>query len=182
MLEENRCIFNIPIEHYMRDIIEFINIRLSPHDYKDSITIHTKRKSGRKEVSSISLHIRNKKFNNFEYSDYSVRIIENIKPLTENKIYTQKYSYELNNEKENQDIVRFDYYPYQDFPHLHINANPEIWGNHLTYPESTNIDLEKLDCFKALNVFQRYVANPEKHILDTHNNRQYVDIINGGSK
>ncbi|EGO6511691.1 hypothetical protein G7640_002076, partial [Enterococcus faecalis] len=97
-----------------------------------------------------------------------------------NRIFTKKYSYEVANDNDLKDTVRFDYQIYADFPHLHINADEDTWGNHLTYPDKTNLNLEQLDVIKALNIFQKFIANPDIHILDTENNQPYVSILNGG--
>lgn len=180
MLEKNRCVFNISIESYLSDVINFISTRMSPHEYTESVTIYTKKKNGKQVVSSVHVHIKDRKFDKHEYSEYSVKIVENIRPLSDRKIFTQKYTYELSNDKNEKDLVRFDYYPYIAYPHLHINADPDVWGNHLVYPESTNLDLEKMDCFKALNIFQRFVTHPDNHILDQSSNEQYISILNGG--
>ncbi|MDT2818063.1 hypothetical protein P7H55_09445 [Vagococcus lutrae] len=179
MVEEDRLVFDKSIYYYMKDIVDFIQDRLSPHEYADSITIRKGKRNNRDYIKEIAIHIIEKKFNGYEDSEYSVTIKEKVTPIGSTKVYTKKYTYELTNDENMEDLVRFDYFPYSNFPHFHINANEEEWGNHLTFPETTNLNLEKLDVIKALNIFQKYVADPSQHILDKSVNEKYVSVLEG---
>lgn len=182
MLEEDRFVFDTSIEEYTRDLIKFIMERMSPHEYTHSITVHKGTKNGRATLELVSVHIDEKRFNNQSTDSYCVNIKEKVKSLGDKKIFTKKFSYEVINKEITDDFIRFDYCRYPEFPHLHINACEDIWGNHLTFPESTNLNLEKIDCMKALNIFQKYVSNPSNHILDAETNQQYLYILDGGKE
>lgn len=179
MLEDDRLIFDKSINEYAKDVIQFIQTRLSPHEYSDSFTITKGIRNGKPYIQSAVVHIKDKQFEKLEYSGYFVKIREKVYPAGDSHIFTKKYSYEIYNEN---DLIRFDYSSaYTNFPNLHINADEQTWGNHLTFPGTTNLDLEKLDIIKALNIFQKYATNPQFHILDQKNNKQYVSIIYGGN-
>ena len=180
MLDNDRLIFNKPINIYSLEILKFIQERMSPHDYEHSFTVRKGRKNGRDCLEEVAVHIKLKKFKDYEHSEYSVNISEKVIPLGESKIYTKKYSYEIVNDNDIHDFIRFDYFPYDNHPHLHINANESKWGDHLVYPETTNLNLEKLDVIKALNIFQKFAVKPTNHILDQEKNDIYVSILEGG--
>ncbi|MBO0445544.1 hypothetical protein JZO78_04240 [Enterococcus ureilyticus] len=184
MLEADRLIFEKTINIYMLEIVKFISERMAPQNYDECLTIQRGIKNGREYVKSIAVHINEQQFKDQVGSSYKVNIKEKVIPIgdSNSNIFTKKYTYEIFNENDETDYVRFDYMPYPTFPHLHINAYEQKWGNHLTYPESTNLDLVKLDVIKALNIFQKYCHNPEDHILDQDKNAKYVSIINGGKK
>ncbi|KKF41465.1 hypothetical protein [Streptococcus uberis] len=169
--------FSISTELYIKNIIKLIQERLSPNSVYDCIDIVTTTKSNRKVIDSVILKISDKKFKNFEDSGYYIKLSEKITPKTNKTVQTGKYSYEIKNSKDPSDFVRFDYKPYDNYPNFHINADEALWGNHLTFPETTNLNLEKLDCFKAINIFNAFVAHPEEHILDKTKNDRYKRII-----
>lgn len=169
--------FNIPLDHYIYTIVKLIQERLSSNSIDDCIDIEYANKSNKRVVTSVTIKISDKKFKNFEQSDYTIKISEKIRPKTSKTIQAGKYSYEIKNSKNINDFVRFDYKPYDMYPDYHINSDESVWGNHLTYPESTNLNLEKLDCFKAINIFNAFVAHPEDHILDKTKNDRYKRII-----
>lgn len=179
LLESDRMIFDKSVTVYAKELIKFAQERLNC-TVNTIISIETGKKNGKDYVKSIIVKIDNEKYLNYEHSNYSVSAKEKIYPLGKNRIFTKKYSYEVANDNDLKDTVRFDYQIYADFPHLHINADEDTWGNHLTYPDKTNLNLEQLDVIKALNIFQKFIANPDIHILDTENNQPYVSILNGG--
>lgn len=170
-------IFSISIEDYFEKNIELIQNRFCDWDIEKWIKVKYKKRNSRVVLSSVVLNIDMGKFKNYENSNYSINIKEIIYPKTEDKVFTLKYSYEIRNSKDLSDFVRFDYKPSNDFPDLHINSDENKWGNHLTYPDSTNIDLEKLDCIKAINIFNAFVAHPDEHILDKDKNERYLKCL-----
>lgn len=169
--------FKISQGDYLIDIIKYIQERLESATVEDCIDISYTVRSGKRVVTSVTLKIIDKSFKNCGDSNYVIKIQETVRPKTQNSLITNKYSYEIRNAKDPSDFVRFDYKPYDDFPHFHINSDEEKWGNHLTYPDSTNIDLERLDCFKAINIFNSFVAHPDEHILDKTKNGRYLKYL-----
>ena len=139
--------FKISQENYLENIIKYIQERLESAIVQDCIDIIYGVRNGETVVTSVTLKIIDKSFKNY------------------------------GNTTDPSDFVRFDYKPYKDFPHFHINSDEEKWGNHLTYPDSTNIDLERLDCFKAINIFNSFVAHPDEHILDKTKNERYLKYL-----
>lgn len=130
-----------------------------------------------KFLDSVSIVIENEKFILPKNNNYLVSINETVIPETKKTVSTGKFSYELKHENNLSDFIRFDFKYYSNYPNFHINADKNKWGDHLTYPETTNINLENLDCIKTLNIFQKYVKNPHIHILDQNNNSKYLDIL-----
>lgn len=177
MLHDKTFIFSESITEYLARRRSFILNRLENINTDDHITIHFSKKNGRRKLDSIDLHIEDQKFKSYPTSDYSVKVKEKVYPLDEDHSYTKKFSYELSNDEDLNDFVRFDFYSYDNFPALHINAYEDSWGNHLTYPETTNINLECLDSLKALSLFEKFIHHPEEHILDQEHNEAYINIV-----
>ncbi|WEA14143.1 MULTISPECIES: hypothetical protein [Lactococcus] len=169
--------FEISAGEYLKQIIRYIQERLSSAVVEECIDIGYTVRHGQKIVSSITLKIVDKSFRDYENTNYVIRIQETVYPRTKSSIITKKYSYEIRNIENIRDFVRFDYKPYDNFPHFHINSDEETWGNHLVYPESTNIKLECLNCFKAINIFNAFVAHPNEHILDQSKNERYIQYL-----
>ena len=169
--------FCISISDYVTKLVNFIQNRLSSPKWEEYIKINFTIRNGVKYVKSVDVHIQDARFKFYENIDYVIKITEKPQIKTTKTIFVFKYSYEIKNINDPNDFVRFDYKPYSDFPHFHINADENKWGNHLTYPESTNIDLEKLDCFIALEIFNSFVAHTNEHILDMKKNKRYIQKI-----
>ncbi|PRT72681.1 hypothetical protein C6A27_01140 [Streptococcus anginosus] len=169
--------FNISINQYIKKLVNYIQDRLSSPNWDDCIEIKFINKRGNKVVHSVDVNIQDRKFKHYENSNYVIKIAEKSYPKSDTKIFVKKYSYEIKNLENTRDFVRFDYKPYPNFPHFHINADENLWGNHLTYPDKTNINLENLDCFIALEIFNSFVAHPTEHILDKENNQRYLEKI-----
>lgn len=169
--------FPISIDDYLTELINFIETRFSSPQWADCIDIKFGNRRGNRFIKSVNVHIYDRTFKFYENSDYVIKITENPQLKSDKAIFVSRYSYEIKNLNNPDDFVRFDYKPYSNFPHFHINADEKKWGNHLTYPESTNINLEKLDCFTALEIFNAFVAHPEEHILDSTKNQRYIAKI-----
>ena len=169
--------FNLSIEQYLSKLIDFIQVRLASPEWEDCVEVIISTKNEKKYVQAVNVKIKDRRFKHYEDSDYTIKIVENPIVKTKNTITVNKYSYEIKSVTNPDDFVRFDYYPYSDFPHFHINADEKTWGNHLTYPDKTNINLEMLDCFIALEIFNAFVAHPEEHILDMDNNQRYIQKL-----
>lgn len=180
MLEEHRMVFDVDINNYIANIMKFIQERLEINDIIKVCRVETFIKHGKTQVKSVSICFESVKYKEYINNAYSVSVNEKVFPISNGRIYTKKYSYELKNDNDTCDYIRFDYKISNTFPHLHINADENRWGkHHFTYPVDTNLDLEKLDSIKALNIFQRFINNLDNHILDNKNNSIYISILNG---
>lgn len=76
--------------------------------------------------------------------------------------------------------IRFDFAPDTvNYPTVHINAYKKKWGNHLSYPESTNLNLSKMSCPLAIEVFRKYALDREVFPTDQKENRneEYVKLF-----
>lgn len=80
-------------------------------------------------------------------------------------------------------FIRFDYEPFKKkFAPLHINAEEKIWGDHLVFPDDTNLDISKMSFPIALKVFERYAENKDDFPANQETNQPYVEIINKGAR
>ncbi len=177
MILQNKHIFHESIDEYAQARIKFISGRMENADWTECITLVPKMRNGKRYIAKVKLDITNQKFKSFSSSDYVVNLKEIVTAETESTVSTQKYTYEVKHHMIEEDFVRFDYFPYLQYPHYHINANEEKWGNHLTYPEKTNLNLKLLDSLKALNIFEKFQHHPHHHILDIDKNDMYKDIL-----
>lgn len=175
--ESNYIEWDIGITDYVIKLTKFLQIRMDNIDIKSSIDIRIKKKNREEYIESVRVKVEDKKFKKPENNFYIVNLSEVVSGNGDSSITTKKYSYEIKNEYSSLDYFRFDFKPSKEFPNYHINADHREWGKyHLTYPDDTDIDLEKLDIFKALHIFQKYVANPDSHPL-SNENVKYKDII-----
>lgn len=180
MLKSDRIIFDVSIGEYTERIYKFLQERVAPHEIKDSVNVelgNSEKSKDKKIIKSVTVHIKNKKFISDLESPYRIRMQEKVIPENERSVSTRKYTYELKNVDDPTDFIRFDYKQYKEFPHLHINSDPNVWGDHLTYPDTININLNKIDIIKALNIFEKYIHHQDCHILDSGSNYQYLEII-----
>ncbi|QSB12071.1 hypothetical protein JTI58_10890 [Lysinibacillus fusiformis] len=78
-------------------------------------------------------------------------------------------------------FIRFDFEPFKEnYAPVHINAPKHIWGDHLTYPDSTNLDISKMNCKIALTVFSRFSADKNDYPTNPLTNKPYVEIFAKG--
>ena len=188
--------FPININEYLTNAHKYITERFPSQTISDVIRLQmTKDKrilSVRFELNDGIFKMLEEKFTPLEPT-YVVKISEEVKPRTNNSITTGKYSYEIKNQNDADDFVRFDYKPYEHFPHYHINASERIHGpnNHLEYPKDTTINLELLDCFKAINIFNAFVKDYIEGTVDNTNdilvnfknkNPKYINKLNSGER
>lgn len=77
--------------------------------------------------------------------------------------------------------ITFDFEPFKvEYAPVHINAPKHIWGDHLTYPDSTNLDISKMNCVIALTVFSRYSENKNDYPTNPLTNKPYVEMFEKG--
>lgn len=77
-----------------------------------------------------------------------------------------------------KDFIAFDFEPFKiRYPKVHINAYKDRWGDHLSYPESTNLNILKMSCPLALKVFELYEKNIEDFPTNIHTNAHYVKLF-----
>lgn len=75
-------------------------------------------------------------------------------------------------------FIRFDFEPDTiNYPTVHINAYPKKWGNHLSYPATTNLNLTKMSCPLAIEILRMYACNRDLFPADSANNQSYVEIF-----
>lgn len=76
-------------------------------------------------------------------------------------------------------FLRFDFEPFKKLhAPIHINT-PVIWGDHLTYPDTTNLDISKISPEIALKIFNRYAKNENDYPTNAVTNAEYVSIMEG---
>lgn len=76
------------------------------------------------------------------------------------------------------DFIRFDFEPFkQKYSPLHINVNKKKWGDHLTFPDETNLDISKMKCRLALKVFSKYAIDKNNNPIDQSNNQEYAELF-----
>lgn len=168
--------FERSIDDYLVLIVKYIQERFCNISVEDSLTIKKITRNGTTYFSSIRVHINEAQVKKFENTGYVIKISETVFPKNQKMICTPKYTYELK-KTDDTDLIRFDYKYYDVYPSHHINAIESIWGNHLTFPEKTNIDLNKIDCFNAIDIFCAYLKHPTEHILDKDNNKRYLNKL-----
>lgn len=99
--------------------------------------------------------------------------------------YLRSYSYHGFHKKEPKDpemhFIRFDFEPFKEkYAPVHINAPEQKWGDHLIYPDSTNLDISKMCCPIAIRIFDRYAKDKDDYPVNQVTNKPYRDIIEVG--
>lgn len=178
MLQEDKMIFPFEITDYLANMKNFITNRLANINSNDHVDIDFTMINGRPRINYVAVNIQKQKYHSVPTSEYSINIKEKVYPFDENNVFTHKFKYEIKNDNDINDFVRFDFFNYDEYPPLHINACEEIWGNHLTYPDTTNLNLQNLDSFKAMSMFEKFIHHPDDHLLNEEKNAMYVSIIN----
>ncbi|PAQ14735.1 hypothetical protein CD798_09845 [Bacillaceae bacterium SAOS 7] len=101
--------------------------------------------------------------------------------------YLKSYSYQgfhiENKEDAKKHFIRFDFEPFKKkYAPVHINAPEQEWGDHLTYPDSTNLDISKMSFPIAVEVFHRYAKDKNDYPVNEKTNMHYVEIFENGGK
>lgn len=130
-----------------------------------------------------TLAVPNAKFR--EYPDFQMKLNEVAYTNSENLSVThlRSYSYHGFHKKNPKDpsihFIRFDFEPFKEkYAPVHINVYKQKWGDHLTFPDSTNLDISKMSCPIAVRVFNRYARDKKDFPVNQENNQPYVEIIN----
>lgn len=86
--------------------------------------------------------------------------------------------HKVNEKWSREDYIAFDYEPNKKkYPKIHINAYKSKWGDHLSYPETTNLNLYKMSCPLAIQVFNIYGKDKDNFPADCQNNTHYVALF-----
>lgn len=121
------------------------------------------------------------------YPDFQMKLFEKgfTVDIDVDKTHLRSYSYHgfhcipgINPNKDH--FIRFDFEPFKrDYAPVHINT-PQQWGDHLVYPDSTNLDISKMNCSIALQVFLRYAKDKDDYPVNQNTNNQYVGMFENG--
>lgn len=85
----------------------------------------------------------------FEDKDYfRMRLLEKAEVSNLSIVDILKYTYQGHYiESPRIDFIRFDFEPNtRKYARLHVNANEEEWGDHLSFPDGTNLDIRNHTC------------------------------------
>lgn len=127
---------------------------------KEHLTIHS---SEGMDKLAYTLNVRHAKFN--QYPEFQMKLEEAAFVNADNIAVTNLRSYSYHGfhlEDPPKHFIRFDYEPFKEkFAPVHINAYRQKWGDHLVYPDDTNLDISKMSCPVALKVFDRYAKDKD---------------------
>lgn len=169
----DKIIKEVESEIYINELIELCNI-YNLGDLKDIMKVrHSETKS------LLELNVRDYSFENKEY--FKMRLLEKVDVSNVSFVDILKYTYHGNYTEEARiNFIRFDFEPgTRKYAPLHVNANEEKWGDHLSFPDGTNLDISQMDLKKALKVFSLYSEGKDNYPLDQDTNHEYVDIVKG---
>lgn len=146
---------------------------------KENLTIHSS-----EELGEIGYTLDIPKMYFKQYPGFQMKLNESAYASNSNLSITrlQSYSYHgfhLGNPK--VDFIRFDYEPFKErYAPVHINAYKKKWGDHLVFPDDTNLDISKMSCSIALQIFNRYAKDKNDFPTNQETNQPYVEIIGNG--
>lgn len=132
--------------------------------------------------SMLEFNIRSYFFKDKDY--FKMRLLEKVDVSNLSFVDILKYTYQGHYiDSPRIDFIRFDFEPNtRKYAPLHINANETEWGDHLSFPDGTNLDIRKMDLEKALKVFELYSDNKNNCPLNQDTNQDYVGILRGEDK
>ncbi|WDF50929.1 hypothetical protein PQ460_00300 [Paenibacillus sp. KACC 21273] len=126
-----------------------------------------------------TLNVSKAEFEN--YPNFKMKLLESAYSNKENLSITKlkSYSYHaFHSINPSKEFIRFDFEPFkQKYAPIHINANKQRWGDHLVYPDDTNLDISKMSCPIALKIFKRYAKDKDDFPTNQETNEEYVKII-----
>lgn len=103
--------------------------------------------------------------------------------LTETHLVSYSYNgfHRIPNVNPSKDhFIRFDFEPFKkNHAPVHINT-PQEWGDHLIYPDNTNLDISNMNCATALKVFHRYAKDIDDYPVNQKTNQEYAAMFKKG--
>lgn len=113
--------------------------------------------------------------------DFKVILKEKSYSFTD-KTDIKNFSFHLQNKENKSDFVRFDLdfnEAKKGFPPIHANADGNVWSKeHLIYPEDIGINIERMNCLKAIYIFSHYINHTNEHPYDNEHNEWYKAQLN----
>lgn len=129
-----------------------------------------------------TLNVTKAKFD--QYPEFQMKLEEKAYADSQDLTITKLQSYSFHGfhlVNPSKHFIRFDYEPFKEkYAPVHINADKQKWGDHLVFPDDTNLDISRMSCPIALNVFNRYAKNKEDFPTNRETNQPYVEIIENG--
>lgn len=155
------------------------SIGVNLDDYKISVDKNPEEGTISYELELNNIQFPKEKIDNFRmelkelaYTDVTVANVTNIVE------YRFQGTHKVEDKWSKKDYIAFDYEPNKTkYPKIHINAYAKKWGDHLSYPESTNLNLYKMSCPLALKVFEIYGNDINDFPADKENNQHYVKLF-----
>lgn len=96
------------------------------------------------------------------------------------KIYIYRFEgrHRNYNNWKGKNFIAFDFEPYKiNHPKIHINADKKTWGDHLSYPETTNLNLYKMSCPLAIRTFRMYACDVNRFPANKDDNAEYTELF-----
>ncbi|MBE1556532.1 hypothetical protein [Sporosarcina limicola] len=146
---------------------------------RENLVIHSSEES---DKIAYTLDVSKAKFG--QYLGFQMKLNEdafaNAKDLSITKL--RSYSYHgFHLENPNKHFIRFDYEPFKErYAPVHINAYKQKWGDHLVFPDDTNLDISKMSSPIAMKIFNRYAKDKGDFPTNQETNQPYVEIIKNG--
>ncbi|WP_341960042.1 hypothetical protein NM897_09685 [Planococcus maritimus] len=115
-----------------------------------------------------------------EYPDFFKKFQEmGFSTTGEEGVRVRSYSYHGQHKTNHtENFIRFDFEPLKrKYPPIHINAHPQIWGDHLVYPDDTNLDISKMSCSLSFKIFYRYAKDPRDFPINKETNEPYREFF-----
>jgi hypothetical protein len=167
ILERIQRIFEVAEEYGLQEIV------------KKHLIIDSSEDSGQ-----IAYTLNVSKVNFEQYAGFQMKLNEAAYANAEDLSLTKLRSYSYHGfhlEDPNKHFIRFDYEPFKEkYAPVHINAYKQKWGDHLVYPDDTNLDISKISCPIALKIFNRYAKDKDDFPTNKDTNQPYVELINSG--
>ncbi|MDZ5476789.1 hypothetical protein [Bacillus thuringiensis] len=167
IVERIKHILDVAQQYGLRDVVE------------EKLEIHSS-----EEVGGIAYTLDIPKIYFEQYPKFQMKLNEIAYASEDNLSITKLESYlyhgfHLENPK--VDFIRFDYEPFKEkYAPVHINAYKKKWGDHLVFPDDTNLDISKMSCPIALQIFNRYARDKDDFPTNQETNQPYVEIIGNG--
>lgn len=147
---------------------------------KDSINVYSN-----ENQTKISIEIKVEKVFFQQECDFFMKIFEDMYSFegAEDITIISSYSYQgMYRDNTKEDYLRFDFEPHKkNYYPIHINCNKDKWGDHLVFPDSTNLDISKMNIGIALKIFKRYSNDRLDFPTNSETNEAYVKMFEGAN-